>query len=118
MAIYPFMTIDDDIEAVHTELRADNSVKVYFEPPVESGFNSVECTIPEYEWEKNKGFNEEQLKYLDKYLHDVADIIFELAAEGGFEDCKDTENETIKELAYKEKVRELEKRFTKCRRNI
>lgn len=28
---------------------------------------------------ENKGFNEEQLKYLDKYLHDVEYIIFELA---------------------------------------
>ena len=68
MAVYPFMTIDNDIEVVHTELRADNTVEVYFEQPVESGFNSVECIIPEYRWEKNKGFNEEQLAevlYLD-----------------------------------------------------
>ena len=111
MAVYPFMTINDDIEVVHTELRADNTVKVYFEQPVEAGFNSVECTIPEYKWEKNKGFNEEQLKYLDKYLHDVEDIIFELAAEGGFEACKDTENEQIKELAYQARIKELEKKI-------
>lgn len=31
MAVYPFMTINDDIEVVDTELRADNTVKVYFE---------------------------------------------------------------------------------------
>jgi len=31
MAVYPFMTIDNDIEVVHTELRADNTVEVYFE---------------------------------------------------------------------------------------
>ncbi len=111
MAIYPFMTIDDDIEVVHTELTADNTVKVYFEQPVESAFNSIECTIPEYKWEKNKGFNEEQLKYLDKYLHDVEDIIFELAAEGGFDACKDTENGQIKELAYQARIKELEKKI-------
>ena len=54
MAVYPFMTINDDIEVVDTELRADNTVKVYFEQPAESSFNSVECTIPEYKWEKTK----------------------------------------------------------------
>ena len=105
------MTIDDDIEVVHTELRADNAVKVYFEQPVESGFKSVECTIPEYKWEKNKGFNEEQLKYLDKYLHDVEDIIFELAAKGGFDACKDTENDKTKKIATTAKRNQLKRKI-------
>lgn len=83
--IYPFMTIKDDIEVVHTELREDNTVKVYFEQPIEGGFKSIECVIPTYDWGKNKGFEDEELIYLDGYVHSVADIILELAQEGGFD---------------------------------
>ena len=85
--IYPFMTIKDDIEVVHTEVREDNTVKVYFEQPVYLGFHSIECILPTYEWSENKGFTDEELKYIDKFLHSVEEIIFDLAKNGGFDNA-------------------------------
>lgn len=85
--IFPFMTIKNDIEVVHTEIRKDNTVKVYFEQPVYMGFHSIECIIPSYSWSENNGFSEEELKYLDEYLHSVENIIFDLAKNGGFDNA-------------------------------
>lgn len=85
--IYPFMTIKDDIEVVHTEIREDNTVKVYFEQPVYLGFHSIECILPSYKWSENKGFSDDELKYLNKYLHSVEDVIFDLAKNGGFDNA-------------------------------
>ncbi|MCR5196194.1 MAG: hypothetical protein K6D38_07725 [Pseudobutyrivibrio sp.] len=82
--IYDFMTIKDDIEVTHTEVRSDDTVRVYFQKPIESGGKSIECVIPELSWENNKGFNDEELKYLEDYVDSVKDIIIELAQKGGF----------------------------------
>lgn len=85
--VYPFMTIKDDIEVTHTEVRSDNTVKVYFEQPVYLDFHSIECVLPQFEWSENNGFSDEELKYLDKYIHSVSDIIIDLAKKGGFDNA-------------------------------
>ncbi len=85
--IYPFMVIKNDIEVTHTEMKDDNTVKVYFEQPVYLGFHSIECILPTYEWTENNGFSESELKYLDDYIHSVAHIIIELSKEGGFDNA-------------------------------
>ena len=83
--MYPFMTIKDNIEVVHSEMKEDGTVKVYFERPVHLGFDSVECYLPKYEWKNNKGFSDEELAYLDEFVHSLAHVIIELSQEGGFD---------------------------------
>ena len=39
--MYPFMTLDNDTEVVHSELQADGRVKVYFETPEEKSESVV-----------------------------------------------------------------------------
>ena len=47
--MYPFMTLDDGTEIVHSERKADGSVKVYLEKPdAELCFRSAVCWLPEY----------------------------------------------------------------------
>ena len=49
--IYPFMTLPDDTEITHTEMREDGTVKVYIETPDEKdGFHNVECILPQKKW--------------------------------------------------------------------
>lgn len=48
--MYPFITLDDDTEIVHSEMREDGTVKVYMEKPVDGGFHSATCILPNYEW--------------------------------------------------------------------
>ena len=35
--MYPFMTLNDDTEITHSEMKADGKVKVYIETPDEFG---------------------------------------------------------------------------------
>ena len=58
--MYPFMTLDDGTEVVHSEAYVENNmekVKVYFEKPVEGGFESAYCYLPEYRWDQIIGFS-------------------------------------------------------------
>lgn len=44
--MYPFMTLNDDTEITHSEMKADGSVKVYIETPDEvGGFHNATCWL-------------------------------------------------------------------------
>ena len=86
--MYAFMQLDDGTEVVHSEAYDDNgteTVKVYFEKPVEGDFESAECYLPRYVWKNIEGFSDERVAQLQEYLESVAHIIIRLAREGGFE---------------------------------
>lgn len=83
--IYPFMTLEDGTEVVHSEMKEDGSVKVYIEKPVTLGFHSVECWLPRYEWKNNRGFSADELAFFDEFVHSLAHIIIELSQKGGFD---------------------------------
>ena len=47
--MYPFMTLDDNTEIVHSEMQPDHRVKVYIEKPDEKDcFHSAVCYLPDY----------------------------------------------------------------------
>ena len=49
--MYPFMTLDDNTEIVHSEMQPDHRVKVYIEKPDEKDcFHSAVCYLPDYTW--------------------------------------------------------------------
>ena len=55
--MYPFMTLNDDTEIVHSDMNKDGRVKVYIEKPdARDGFHHVTCWLPEGTWEANDGF--------------------------------------------------------------
>lgn len=88
--MYPFMTLEDDTEIVHSEILEDNGkekVKVYIEKSVEGGFLSAECYLPEYQWKNIDGFSEEEIKKFQEFLESTAHIIIRLAKEGGFDNA-------------------------------
>ncbi|MBR7063645.1 MAG: hypothetical protein IKI31_00585 [Treponema sp.] len=84
--MYGYLTLSDDTEIVHSELRFRNSeqyVEVHFEKPVESGFKSARCELPSYSWIFNKGFSESDISFFTELLKHNAHTIFEFAANGG-----------------------------------
>ncbi|MCD8022519.1 MAG: hypothetical protein LUF30_05960 [Lachnospiraceae bacterium] len=83
--LYPFMTLNDNTEIVHSEILDDDSVKVCIEKPVYGGFHSAVCYLPSYRWENINGFTQEEITYYQDFLESVAHVILELAAEGGLE---------------------------------
>lgn len=60
--MYPFMTLDDNTEVVHSEMLPDGRVKVYFEKPdAKDCFHSAVCYLPDYKWEDINGFIPEEM---------------------------------------------------------
>ena len=47
--MYPFLTLNDDTEIVHSEMKPDGRVKVYIERPDEKVcFRHATCWLPDY----------------------------------------------------------------------
>lgn len=86
--LYPFMTLPDETEIVHSESLFEDGkerVKVVVERPVDFGFKSAVCWLPEYRWEQVEGFTQEEIAELQALIESLAHVIFELARDGGFE---------------------------------
>lgn len=86
--MYPFMTLDDNTEIVHSDAYIDDGkeiVKVYIERPVKDGFCSAECHLPEYKWVNVEGFTEEEIQNYLELLESMAHVIIRLAREKGID---------------------------------
>lgn len=67
--MYPFMTLDDNTEIVHSEMREDGRVKVYLErPDAEDGFHHATCWLPGYTWEDISGFSTKDIESFQKLI--------------------------------------------------
>lgn len=82
--LYPFMTLDDNTQIVHSETLSDGRVRVCVEQPIPHGFNSATCMLPAYEWSEVEGFTPEALQLLQRIIADSAHLIFRYAETGGF----------------------------------
>lgn len=85
--LYPFMTLNDETEIVHSESMEKDGhevVKVVVEKPVLNGFHSAVCWLPEYRWEEIQGFTSEEIQQYQAFIQSVAHVIFELSRDGGF----------------------------------
>ena len=67
--MYPFLTLDDHTEIVHSEMLADGRVRVYIEKPDEKdGFHSAVCYLPGYDWQDIAGFTPDQIARYQKII--------------------------------------------------
>jgi hypothetical protein len=86
--MYPFMTLNDWTEIVHSERKADGSVKVYFEKPdAETCFRSAVCWLPAYRWEDVNGFTTDEIAYAESVVRSTAHLIMEFSEIGGFDNA-------------------------------
>ena len=84
--IYPYITLADGTEIVHTQILDDNGtprVEVHFERPSDDGFESARCTLPTYEWIIRDGFTDQEIKDFEEILRHNAHLIFKFAGSGG-----------------------------------
>ena len=82
--MYPFMTLNDDTEITHSEMKPDGQVKVYIETPDDNGgFFNATCYLPSYRWENVSGYSAEKMDYFNRLLHNNAHLILEFSQEGG-----------------------------------
>lgn len=82
--MYPFMTLNDETEIVHSEMKPDGRVKVYIEKPVYDGFHNATCYLPDYTWEDIVGFSAKEMDYFEKFVEANAHLIIEFSQRGGF----------------------------------
>ena len=84
--MYPYMTLSDETEIVHSQLIEDKGVKkviVNFERPTDNGFDSARCELPEYKWTETEGYSDEEIAFFEKLLHSNAHLLYKYAANGG-----------------------------------
>lgn len=86
--MYPYITLDDETEIVHSEMLEDNTVKIYIEKPDEKdGFHHATCFLPKYKWEDVFGFNEDEIIKYQSIIENNAHLIIELSQNGGFDNA-------------------------------
>ena len=86
--IYPFMTLNDDTEIVHSERQKDGRVKVYMETPdAKIGFKHATCYLPHYEWEDVQGYNKGEIQRFEEIIQSTAHLIMQFSEEGGFDNA-------------------------------
>ncbi|MBD5102385.1 MAG: hypothetical protein HDT27_06795 [Subdoligranulum sp.] len=86
--MYPFLTLDDGTEIVHSEMQTDGRVKVYLEKPDEKDcFHYASCYLPSYQWEDVFGFSEKEIDRYREVIESTAHLILQFSKEGGFENA-------------------------------
>ena len=84
--MYPYLTLNEDTEIVHSDMDENGRVKVYIEKADETdGFHSAYCILPDYLWQEVNGFSESQLREYRQILEANAHLILELSQNGGFD---------------------------------
>ncbi len=85
--MHKFMELNDGTQIVHSDALYDDKgneyVKVYMEKPVQLGFKSAYCFLPEYRWEKIDGFEENEIDQLKEIIQSTAHLIIKFARQGG-----------------------------------
>ncbi len=82
--MYPFMTLNDDTEITHSEMKDDGTVKIYIETPdLKDGFHNAVCWLPDYKWEKINGYSESEMERFKKLVRNNAHLIIEFSQTGG-----------------------------------
>ncbi len=86
--MYPFLTLDDETEIVHSNMLDENKVKVYVERPDEKdGFHHLTMYLPTYEITESFGFTEDEIHHYEDIIRSTAHLIMEFSKEGGFENA-------------------------------
>lgn len=84
--MYPYMTLSDETEIVHSHLLDNDGVKsveVHFERPKHLGFDTARCVLPTYEWIIRDGFTDEEIAFFEEFLQHNAHLLFKYAENGG-----------------------------------
>ena len=78
--MYPFMTLDDGTEIVHSDMKEDGSVKVYIEKPDEKYcFRHATCWLPTYKWGDIYQFTNEDIKHFQEIICSTEHLILEFS---------------------------------------
>ncbi|MEG0650205.1 MAG: hypothetical protein RR764_10255 [Oscillospiraceae bacterium] len=85
--IYPYMTLADGTEIVHTDIivKEDGSqtVEINFERLTDAGFNTARCVLPTYQWVVKTGYTQDEIAKFEDFVKRNAHLIYRFAQNGG-----------------------------------
>ena len=84
MEHYPFIDLNDDTAITFSDVKNDGSkeyVTIYFETPVEGGFNSMQINYPDGIAEKIVGYTDKEVSCLMEHYSKIGKLAFEFAKE-------------------------------------
>ena len=91
--MYPFLTLNDETEITHSEMKNDGSVKIYIEKPDEKdGFHYATIYIPSFRWENVYKFSDSELSDYEDIIKRSQSCILQFAQEGGFDNASTVPN--------------------------
>lgn len=80
---YPYCSIEDTIEVVHTPIK-NGMTLVHFEEPDEIfGFKTLDCLVPTYQVSNITGFSQSEVSTLVSFCQNNAHLLLESAKRGG-----------------------------------
>lgn len=86
--MYPLLTLNDNTEITHSEMKPDGKVKVYIETPDEKYcFRHATCWLPDYKWEDVYHYSDDDIEKLEEIIRSTAHLIMEFSQEGGFDNA-------------------------------
>ena len=76
--MYHYMTMPDETVVTHSHLIISGNtrcIKVHFERPVNGGFFSARCQLPEYRWEYVDGFSRKEIEGFLQFMKENEDSL-------------------------------------------
>lgn len=84
--MYPYMTLADETEIVHSQIIDEDGEKkviVHFERPTEEGFDMARCELPSYHWIKIVGYTKDEIAFFEELMRANAHLLYKYAESGG-----------------------------------
>ena len=84
--MYPYMTLGDETEIVHSQVIEQDGVEkvyVHFERPTQDGFDAARCELPTYTWVMRDGFTDDEMELFAELVRSNAHLIYRYARSGG-----------------------------------
>ena len=78
---YSYVELEDGTQVAYSNVLDDGVVEVSIERPVDLGFDTARCTLPAFEWSGIEGFTDDDMTYLNTFIHNNAPLILRLARE-------------------------------------
>lgn len=86
--MYPYMTLSDETEIVHSHLIEEDGVRkviVNFERPTETGFDTARCELPEYLWTVREGYSDDEIALFEQLPQSNIHLLYKRAERGGIQ---------------------------------
>lgn len=81
--MYNYIKLDDDTQIAYSNILEDQTVQISIERPVDGGFDSASCSLPQCQWRAVEGFTAGDLDFFTEIVKNNAPLIYRLAREAG-----------------------------------